>query len=110
LTVDDVVAEFHVLDALGHEQSEGAGRPSGLAPAAENRQSGGGFKAPLKSDDALDVCAVLGTERCLDIATDLIQRQCDRFDVSVTQMRVFSYFGDGDAASRPNWAVASRIA
>jgi hypothetical protein len=67
------VAELHVLDALGHEQCHGAGRPSGLAPAAKNRQPGGNFEAALKPYDALDVCAVLGSERRLDVASDLFQ-------------------------------------
>jgi hypothetical protein len=58
----DVVTELHVLDALRREQCQGADRPSGLASAAENRQAGGNFEATLKSYDALDVCAVLGTE------------------------------------------------
>jgi hypothetical protein len=72
--VGDVVAELHVLDALRREQCHGAGRPSGLALTGENRQPGGSFEATLKPYDALDIGAVLGTERRLDVATDLIQR------------------------------------
>jgi len=99
------VAELHVLNALRHEQCHSADRPPCLASAAKNRQPGGSFEATLKSYDALDVCAVLGTERRLDVATDLLQRRRDRFDVRVTQMRVLSYFCDGNVASHPNWAV-----
>jgi hypothetical protein len=99
------MAELHVLDALRHEQCHGAGRPPCLAPAAEDRQPGGNFEATLKPYDALDVCAVLGTERRLDVATDLFKRRRDRLDVRVTQVRVLSYFGDGNVASHPNWAV-----
>jgi hypothetical protein len=69
----DVVAEFHVLDALRGEQRRGACRPTDLASAAEYRQPGGNFEAALKSYGALDVCAVLRTERRLDIAADLFQ-------------------------------------
>jgi hypothetical protein len=101
----DVVAEFHVLDALRGQQRRGAGRPSDLASAAEYRQPGGDFEATLKSYGALDVCAVLGTERRLDVAADLFQRNRERFNVSVAQVRVLSYFCDSDAASHPNWAV-----
>jgi hypothetical protein len=90
------VAELHVLDALRREQCQGADRPSGLASAAKNCQPGGNFEATLKCYGALDVYAVLGTERRLDVATDLFQRRRDRIDVRVTQVRVFSYFGDGD--------------
>ena len=103
--MDDVVAELHVLDALRREQCQSADRPSRLASAGKNRQPGCEFEGPLKSYGALDVCAVRGTKRRLDIAADLVQRQCDCFDLSVIQMRVLSYFADGDAASRPNCAV-----
>jgi hypothetical protein len=106
----DVVAKFHVLDALRREQCQGADRPSGLASAAEDCQPRGHFEAPLKSYGALDVCAVLGTERRLDFATDLFHRQRDCFNVRVAQVGVFSYLCDGDVASHPNWAVGWRIA
>jgi hypothetical protein len=99
------VAELHILDALGHEQCHGAGRPSGLAPAAKNRQPGGNFEATLKPYDALYISAVLGTERRLDVATDLIQRCRELFDVRITEVRVLSYFGDGNGESHPNRAV-----
>jgi hypothetical protein len=66
------VAEFHVLDALRREQRQCSDRPSGLASATEDRQPGGDFEATLKTYDALDVCAVLGTQRRLDVATDLV--------------------------------------
>jgi hypothetical protein len=46
----------------------------------------------LKSNGALDVCAVLGTDRRLDIATDFVQRRRDCFDIRFAQVRVFSYF------------------
>jgi len=68
------VAELHVLDALRHEQRQGADSPSGLALGAKDGQPGGGFETTLKSYGALDVCAVVATERRLDVATDLIQR------------------------------------
>ena len=74
LSVGDVVAELHVLDALRHEQSQRADRPSGLAPATPDCQPGGDFEATLKTYDALDIGAVLGAQRRLDVATDLVQR------------------------------------
>jgi hypothetical protein len=58
----DVVAELHVLDALRSEQPQGADRPTGLASAAEYRQPGADLQAPLESDGAPDVGAVLRTE------------------------------------------------
>jgi hypothetical protein len=56
------VAQFHVLDALGHQQSDGSDCPSGLALAAEDRQTGNNFEAALAPYDALDVCTILGTQ------------------------------------------------
>jgi hypothetical protein len=103
------VAELHVLDALRREQCQGADRPSGLTSAAKYRQPRGNFEAKLKSDSPLDVGAVIGTERRLDVATDLFQRRRERFNVRVAQVRVFSYFCDGDAASHPNWAVGCSV-
>jgi hypothetical protein len=98
----DVVAELHVLDALRGKQCHGAGGPADLASAAEYRQSGGNFEAALKSYGALDVCAVLRTERRLDVTADLFQRNRERFNVSFAEVRVFSYFCDSDAASHPD--------
>jgi hypothetical protein len=100
--MDDVVAQFHVLDAFRRQQGQGADRPSGLAFAAPNCEPGGDFEAPLKSDGALDVCAIFGSQRRLDVAADLLQRGRERFDICVAQVGVFSYLGDGNAASHPN--------
>jgi hypothetical protein len=99
------VAELHVFDALRHEQSNGASRPSGLALTAKDRQPGGGLEATLKADGALDVGTILGTQRRLDVATDLIQRRRDRLDVRFTEVCVFSYFCDGNGASHPDRAT-----
>ena len=55
----------------------------------------------METNGALDVRAVLGAERRFDIATDFLQRLCDRFDVRVAQVRILSYFCDRDAASHP---------
>jgi hypothetical protein len=100
----DVVAELHVFDALRHEQCDGARRPPGLASTAENSQPGGDFEASLKTNDSLDVSAVLATKRRFDVTTDLFQRRGNRFDVGVAQVRVLSYFCDGNGASHPNWS------
>jgi hypothetical protein len=103
------VAELHVLNALRRQQCRGAGRPSDFASAANYRQPGGNFEPTLKSYGALDVCAVLGTERRLDIATDLFQRNRERFNVRFAQVRILSYFCDSNAASHPKWAVMRRV-
>jgi hypothetical protein len=100
--VGDVVAEFHVLDALRREQRQCADGPSGLASAAEDRQPGGGFEATLKTYDALDVCAILGAQRRLDVTADLFERRRERFDIRFAQVCVLSYFCDSNVASHPN--------
>jgi len=64
----------------------------------------------LKSYGALDVCAVLGAKRRLDVGADLFKRYGDRFNVRVAQVRVLSYFCDGNAASHPDGAVARCVA
>jgi hypothetical protein len=102
------VAELHILDALRCEQSKRACRPAGLAPAGPDRQPGGDFEAALKTYDAPDVPAVVGAQRALDIATDLIQRRPEGLDVRFAQVGVFSYFCDGNVASHPDrrWDAA----
>ena len=109
LPVGDVVTELHIVDAFGGEQRRRADSPPDFAPAAENGQPGGDFEASLKTYDALDVCAVLGAERRLNIATDFLQRLRERFDVRVAQVRILSYFCDRDAASHPSSAMGRGI-
>jgi hypothetical protein len=104
------VAELHVLYALRHEQPQGSDRPSGFASAAPDRQPGRGLKTTLESNGPFDVGAIPGTERRLDVATDLIERRCEGFDVGVGEVRVLSYFCDGNAASQPNTAVVMQKA
>src|SRR6478735_1004561 len=70
LAVADVMAEFHVLDALGHGERGGSEHPAGLAAAAGDDQPGGDVEASLKRDSALDVCPVIFTARILDVAAD----------------------------------------
>src|SRR6202034_2250965 len=72
LTVADVMAEFHVLDALGRGQSDGSEGPAKLAFALGDGQSRHDFKAALKTDSSHDVSTVLGAPRNLDIAADLV--------------------------------------
>jgi hypothetical protein len=96
------VAELHVLDALRREQSQRACRPADLAFAGPDCQARGDFQTALKSDDALDIRTILGAEGCLDIASDLVQRRREGLDVGLAQVRILSYFGDGNGASHPN--------
>src|SRR6478735_914164 len=68
-----VMAEFHVLDALGHGERGGSEHPAGLAAAGTDSESCGNLEASLKRDSALDVCPVIFTERILDVAADRLQ-------------------------------------
>src|SRR6476659_7959601 len=73
LIVADVMAEFHVLDALGHGEPGGSEHPAGLAAAGTDSESCGNHEASLKRDSALDVCPVIFTARILDVAADRLQ-------------------------------------
>jgi hypothetical protein len=97
----DVVAEFHVLDGLRHDQSERAGGPAGLAAATEDGQTRRDLEGSLKVDGALDVGAIISTQGGFDITANGIELAGNLFDVRVVQMCVFGYLGDGDAASHP---------
>jgi hypothetical protein len=70
LTVADVMAEFHVLDNLGHGECAGTERPSDLATGASDKQPRGDVEESLKRDGAPDVCPVLFAARTLDVAAD----------------------------------------
>ena len=72
LTVADVMAKFHILDALGRGESGGSHGPAKLAFALGDGQPRRDFKAALKTDSAHDVGTVLGAPRNLDIAADLV--------------------------------------
>jgi hypothetical protein len=83
LTVADVMAEFHVLDALGRSQGGGSDGPAEPASAAANRQPRGDLEGSVKSDGTLDVCPIIGTTRRLDIATDCFQRGPELLEVLI---------------------------
>ncbi len=91
LTVADVMAEFHVLDALGRRERGGAECPAGLAAAGGDDQPCGEVEASLKRDTAPDVCPVFFTARVLDVAADRLQRNLQALEVRVAQMGVFGY-------------------
>jgi hypothetical protein len=95
LTVADVMAEFHVLDALGHGQRGGSDRPSNLALASAKSQPRRDLEASLKGDGALNICPVPGAARILDLATDSFQRGRECLDVRGAQVSVFRYLCDG---------------
>src|SRR5271168_1541628 len=88
LAVADVMAEFHILDALGRGERAGAERPADLAAAAGDNQPRGYVEESLKRDDALDVCPVAFAARCLDVAAQRIQLDTESFEVSVAHVCV----------------------
>ena len=93
LTVADVVAEFHVLDALGRGERSGAERPADLAAAAGDHQARGDVEESLKRDGAPDVCAVLFAARILDVAADRVQFDSERLEVRLAQVGEFGHVG-----------------
>src|ERR1700680_1444095 len=88
LTVADVMAEFHVLDALGRGQGGGSNSPAELASAATDDQPRCDLDTSVKSDGALDVFPIGGTARRLDIGPDCFQLSPERLEVCVAQMGI----------------------
>src|ERR1700756_906033 len=91
LTVANIMAEFHVLDALGHGERGGAERPADLAAGAGDHQPRGDVEESLKRDGTPDVCAVLFATRTLDVAADRVQFDSKCLEIRVAQVRVFDY-------------------
>src|SRR5208337_4289030 len=89
LTVADVMAEFHVLDALGHSERGGAECPADLAAGAGDNQPRGDVEGSLKRDGTPDVCPVLFATRTLDVAADRLQLDCEGIEVRVAHVGVF---------------------
>src|SRR5271166_874622 len=67
LAVADIVAQFHVLDALGRGQRAGSDRPSGPGPTGADYDTGGEVEAALNSDGALDIRPVVRAKRILNV-------------------------------------------
>ena len=95
LTVADIVAQFHVLDALGRGQCERPEHPPGLGSAGTDHHTGGEVQAALNSDGALDIRPVVLTARILDVETDPVQLDGECLDVRGAQMGVFGDVCDG---------------
>src|SRR5271165_2535379 len=91
LAVADVMAEFHILDALGRGECDGAERPADLAAAAGDNQPRGYVEESLKCDDAPDVCPVAFAARSLDVAAHRIQLDPKSLQVSLAQVGVCGY-------------------
>src|ERR1700730_13323135 len=70
LAVADIVAELHVLDALGRGQGTGSERPSGPGSADADHDTGGHVEVALNSDGALDISPVLRAKRIFNVETD----------------------------------------
>ena len=85
------MAEFHVLDALGHGERSGSDSPADLAAAPGDNESRGYVEESLKGDGAPDVCPVLFAARILYVAADLLQCDPERSEVRFAQMGVFDY-------------------
>jgi hypothetical protein len=93
--VADIVAQFHVLDALGRGQGERPEHPPGPAAAGADHHTGGDVKAALNSDGALDIRPVVRAKRILDVQTDRVEFDGECLDVRGAQMGVFGYLSDG---------------
>ena len=95
LTMNDVVREFHVLDAFGRRQRDSPEHQSGSGLAQADGEPRRNLEASLEGDGATDVLTVLVAERVLDVTTNCLQLSRERLDVRIGEMGVFGYFGDG---------------
>src|ERR1700743_1031739 len=95
LTVADIVAQLHVLDALGRGQRASSDRPSGPGSAGADHDTGAQIEAALNSDGALDIRPVVRAKRIFDVATDRVQFDGKCFDIRGAQVGVFTYVRDG---------------
>ena len=96
LAVADVVADFHVLDALG----EGQRRRPQRSTRALDRLAAISSRAPasrvaLESDGAADVGRVARAAGFLDVAANRVELSAECLDLCLAQMRVLRDVGDG---------------
>ena len=95
LAVADIVAQLHVLDALGRGQGKCSERPSDPGSTGADHDTGGEVETALNSDGALDVRPVLRAKRSFDVETDRVQFDGECLDIRVAQVGVFGYVCDG---------------
>src|ERR1700722_4141503 len=95
LAVADIVAQLHVLDALGRSQCACSDCPSGPGSTGADHDTGGQVEAALNSDGALDIRPVVRAKRILDVAADRVQFDGKCLDIRGTQVGVFTYVCDG---------------
>src|SRR5699024_1496851 len=95
LAVHDVVAQFHVLEDLGHPQHPGADRPDGAVAGPEVQQRArADLQSALQADDAVDVLVVTRTARGQDLVADRVEFPSQLFDLLGGEVGVFTYIGD----------------
>ena len=93
----DVVADFHVLDALGERQRRGADQPAGPGATARDEQTRSHIERALERDGATNVGSVSLPQRGLDLAADAVQFVGQRVDVRLAEVRVHRDVGDGQS-------------
>ncbi|SBS76979.1 hypothetical protein MHPYR_390045 [uncultured Mycobacterium sp.] len=96
LSVSNIVADFHVLDALGHGQRHHSQRPAAPRPATEDQQAGTGVQCPLEHDRSADIGGVARTAGILDLGADRIKSDPERVDLLPAQVCIVGNIGDGD--------------
>ena len=89
-----IVAQFHVLDALGRGQGDVPNAHPVLVRLADH-DTGGEVEAALNSDGALDIRPVARAKRILDVETDRVQFDGECLDVRGAQMGEFGDICDG---------------
>jgi hypothetical protein len=97
--VSNIVADFHVLDALGRGQRQHAECPSATRPAAENQQARADVQRPLEVDRSANIGGVGLAEGVFDFGTDRVECGTERVDLVLAQVCVLGDIGDGDGVS-----------
>jgi len=87
LAVENVVAQFHVLEDLGHAQEGCSGDPGGLVLADQQRSPPGNLQTPLDLDHAPDVRSIGRSAFAQDVVADGIEFTTQFGHLLITQVR-----------------------
>ncbi len=88
LAMHDVVAEFHVLDDLGHREHRGSRKPEPAMATAQQCQSTAGLQNALCRNRSTQIPCVAHTAIRFDLASQRIEFGAECFDVGFGQVCV----------------------
>src|SRR3954453_22995288 len=86
LTVQDVVADLHVLEDLRQTEHGGSCNPRALEARRDQQRTPDQSHPPLQPDDAADVVGVALAEVVLDLLVQLVEELPELFDLLVREL------------------------